>query len=65
MQPLHWGFFVRWDGEKPVESPDANPLRADANPPRNPLRVATTRRNAQRGPWNFSPYLDVVYHKAL
>lgn len=32
---------------------------------RNPLKAATTRRNAQRDPWNFSPYLDVVYHEAL
>lgn len=55
MQSLHWGFFVRWDGEKPVESPDANPSRV-------PMQ---THRNAHRGPWNFSPYLRIVYHKAL
>lgn len=30
-----------------------------------PVEAATTRRNAQRNPWNFSPYLDVVYHEAL
>ena len=30
-----------------------------------PVEGRDTRRNAQRGPWNFSPYLDIVYHKAL
>ena len=24
-----------------------------------------TRRDIQQGPWNFSPYLHIVYHKAL
>ena len=24
-----------------------------------------TRRNAQRSPWNFSPYLCLDYHKSL
>ncbi len=55
MQPLHWGFFVRWDGEKPVESPDASPVESpDASPSRRSWC-----------PWNFSPYLHIVYHKAL
>ncbi len=30
-----------------------------------PVEGRDTRRNAQRSPWNFSPYLDIVYHKAL
>lgn len=51
MQPLHWGFFVRWDGEKPDGAPKS--IRRDV------------RRETRRYPWNFSPYLDIVYHKAL
>lgn len=30
-----------------------------------PVEGRDTRRNAQWSPWNFSPYLDVVYYKAL
>ena len=30
-----------------------------------PVEGRDTRRNAQRGPWNFSPYLYIVYHRAL
>ena len=30
-----------------------------------PGEGSDTRRNTQRSPWNFSPYLRIVYHKAL
>ena len=54
MQSLHRGSFcVYRDGEKPVEGRE------------NPLRAAKTHRSAQQDLWNFSPYLHIVYHRAL
>ena len=59
MQSLHRGSFcVCRDGEKPRQESRCKPAeKLDEG--------RDTRRNAQRSPWNFSPYLRIVYHKAL
>ena len=55
MQPLHWGSFCAQDGEK-----------SDGTLIQSTMSVPTAiRRETRRDPWNFSPYLRLVYHKAL
>ena len=63
MQSLHRGSFCVQDGEKPGEAPGGNPTKVPTAIRRENRRE--TRRETRRDPWNFSPYLRIVYHKAL
>lgn len=56
MQSLHRGSFcVYRSGEKP----DETPMQTTTSVP------TVIRRETHRDPWHFSPYLRLVYHKAL
>lgn len=59
MQSLYRGSFCAQDGEKPGEGSGGNPARAPTSIRRD------VRRETWRDPWYFSPYLRLVYHKAL